>query len=127
MKLRFKDNSLRFRLAQSELAMLIGAGRIEKTIYFGPDEDASLTYALEHRFSSKSASIRYQASEVTVVLSTAEVSTWQDSDQVGIYATLDLGPRGALEILVEKDYACLDLSDGENIDTFPNPKACALQ
>jgi hypothetical protein len=124
MKLRITDNSLRFRVTQSELATLIEAGRIEKTIHFAADEYSRLTYALEHHPSSAAARLRYRALDVTVVLSTKEVQTWGKTDQVGIYATVDLGEYGNLDILVEKDFACLDLSDAENVDTFPNPNAC---
>lgn len=47
---------------------------------------------------------------------------WAQSDQVGIYVTLDLGLHGNLDLVVEKDFACMDLSDADNLDTFPNPK-----
>ena len=125
MKLRIKGNSLRFRVTRSELAKLIDTGRIGETIFFSPDEYSSLTYALELQPSSNSATLRYRQSEIVIVLSTQEVGGWADSDRVGIYATLDLGARGTLDLLVEKDFACLDLSDAENVDTFPNPNAGA--
>jgi hypothetical protein len=32
---------------------------------------------------------------------------------------------GQLEIAVEKDWACLDKDEAENVDTFPNPNAGA--
>jgi hypothetical protein len=125
MKLRIKGNSLRFRVTRSELAKLIDTGRIGETIFFSPDEYSSLTYALELQPSSTSATLRYRQSEIAIVLSTQEVKVWAESDRVGIYATLDLGARGTLDLLVEKDFACLDLSDAENVDTFPNPNAGA--
>jgi hypothetical protein len=126
MKLRIKGNSLRLRVTQSDLVSLVDTGRIQETIYFGPDEQSKLTYALEHHPSIPSPTIRFNAPEISVVLSTKEVSSWRESDQVGIYAAVDLGTRGSLEILVEKDFACLDLSDADNIDTFPNPNAGAV-
>jgi len=126
MKLRIKDNSLRFRVTQSEMVGLIETGRIEKTVFLGPDEKSRWTYALEHQPSSTCATLRYEAPELTVVLSTADVRTWGPSDEVGIYATVDLGAHGNLDILVEKDYACLDSSDANNHDTFPNPAICAV-
>ena len=125
MKLRIKGNSLRFRVTQSELAKLVDTGRIEETIFFSPDGNSSLTYALELQPSSTSATLRYRQSEIVIVLSTQEVGVWADSGRVGIYAAVDLGARGTLDLLVEKDYACLDLSDAENVDTFPNPNAGA--
>ena len=41
MKLRIKGNSLRFRVTQSELAKLVELGRVEETIYFGPEPDGA--------------------------------------------------------------------------------------
>jgi hypothetical protein len=126
MKIRIKGNSLRFRVTQSELARLIDEGRIDETIYFSPSEDSRLTYVLEHRSSSSSTTLRYQPPEVAIVLSSTDLRAWAESDQVGIYAAADLGIHGVLDLLVEKDFACLDLSDAENKDTFPNPSADAV-
>jgi hypothetical protein len=126
MKIRIKGNSLRFRVTQSELARLMDEGRIDETIYFSPSEDSRLTYVLEHQSSSSSTSLRYQPPEVAIVLSTVDLRVWGESDQVGIYASADLGIHGVLDLLVEKDFACLDLSDAENKDTFPNPAAGAV-
>lgn len=126
MKIRIKGNSLRFRVTQSELARLIAEGRIDETIYFSPFENSRLTYVLEHQACLLSTTLRYQPPEVAIVLSTADLKLWGESNQVGIYAATDLGIHGVLDLLVEKDFACLDLSDAENIDTFPNPSAGAV-
>jgi hypothetical protein len=126
MKIRIKGSSLRFRVTQSELARLTSEGRIDETIYFSPSEDSRLTYALEHQSSSASTTLRYQPPEVAIVLSTADLRHWAESNQVGIYGAADLGIHGVLDLLVEKDFACLDLSDAENIDTFPNPASGAV-
>jgi hypothetical protein len=32
-----------------------------------------------------------------------------------------MGSYGFLDVLIEKDFACLDRNDKENEDTFPNP------
>jgi hypothetical protein len=117
---------LRLRVTRSELTRLIDTGHIEETIYFGSSEGSRLTYALEHEPNLTGATIRYQPSEVAVVLPEAEAIAWAESDLVGIYATVDLGPRGTLDLIVEKDFACLDLSDADNLDTFPNPSATGI-
>jgi hypothetical protein len=41
--------------------------------------------------------------------------------EVGIYASCQLDRGQKLEILVGKDFACLDLSDADDEDIFPNP------
>jgi hypothetical protein len=126
MKLRITGKSLRLRLTQSELAKLVDRGHIEETTYFGPGEDSGLTYAMEQRPSSTDTSLQYRERELTVILSTSEFKAWAETNQVGIYATVDLGARGDLDVIVEKDFACLDLSDADNMDTFPNPNAGAV-
>ena len=39
---------------------------------------------------------------------------------------VDLGSNEGPDIIVEKDFACLDLSDADNHDTFPNPQLGAV-
>ena len=123
MKLRIKGNSLRLRLLQSELAKFLDTGRIEETIQFTPADDANLTYSLGHDRSTSSIAVRYADRAIAVALPTADAESWAKSKQVGIYASVDLGSKGRLEVGVEKDFACLDLGDGENVDTFPHPSA----
>jgi hypothetical protein len=126
MKLRIKGNSLRIRVTRSELMKLIDTGHIEETIYFSSDEQSRLTYALEHESGLNSPTVRYQLPEVVIVLPKKEAATWAESNQVGIYASVDLGPLGPLDLIVEKDFACLDLSDADNLDTFPNPNVAGI-
>jgi hypothetical protein len=102
---------------------LIDTGRVEETIYFGSSEGSKLTYVLEQEPNLTGATLRYQPPKVVVVLPKDEATAWAKSDLVGIYATVDLGPVGSLDLIVEKDFACLDLSDAGNLDTFPNPDA----
>lgn len=120
MKLRIRGNSLRLRVSRSETALLMQAGRIEETIRFGAENDAKLTYALEHSDAKPEISVRYQSSEVTVTVPTEEARRWSEGDQVGLYCDFAIGGE-ALAVLVEKDFACLDGSDADNKDTFENP------
>jgi len=121
MKLRIKGNSVRLRLTRSEVAKLLAIGHIEETIHFSPQEQSRLTYSLRVKPDLSSATLRYQPPEIAVVLPTKEATTWAKDNQVGIYATVDLGLCGILDLLVEKDFACLDGSDADNLDTFENP------
>jgi hypothetical protein len=125
MKLRIEGNSLRLRVSRSELARFQAGGRIEETIHFSAAPDATLTYALESALKPSPVAVRYGSREVTVVLSKDRARIWGDQGEVGVYTTLDLGPAGSLEIVIEKDFACLDRSDEDNSDTFVNPLAGA--
>lgn len=126
MKLRIKGNSLRLRVSQSDVAALIETGRIEETIYFAPGPACSWTYALTLQESLNQAEVFFQPLEVVVALPRERARAWAEGEQVGIYQDIDLGARGALSLIVEKDFACLDETDEANRDAFPNPKAQAV-
>lgn len=126
MKLRIRGNSLRYRITRSELAKLMASGRIEETVHFSCNEQYRFTYALEHDLDVGLPTVRCQLSEVVVVLPEEQARSWAEGDVVGIYHAVNLGVRGLLELIVEKDFACLDGNDAENRDTFPNPNAGAI-
>jgi hypothetical protein len=123
MKLRINGNSLRLRVSRSELARFQSGQRIEETIHFNAAPEAKLTYALEFALQPAPVKVRYGLNEVTVILSEARARIWGVEGEVGVYDTLDVGSAGSLDVIVEKDFACVDRSDNENSDTFPNPHA----
>jgi hypothetical protein len=120
MKLRINGDSLRLRVGPSELARLMETGRIEETIRFGLEDEARLTYALEVG-GVDALSVRHKGTRVAVILPSKSAWAWANGGDVGVYGSVGV-LNGQLEIAVEKDWACLDKSDGENADTFPNPK-----
>jgi hypothetical protein len=121
MKLRIRGNSLRYRTTRSEVAKLIDAGRIEETVFFAAG-DCKLTYALElgREEQQRFLELSYQPSEIVIVLPTEQARAWAEGNIVGIYHSVDLGTRGILELIVEKDFACLEGADAADVDTFPN-------
>jgi hypothetical protein len=60
---------------------------------------------------------------VTVSLSDVQAVQWGQEREVGVYSTLVLNPSISLEVMIEKDFACLDRNAKENEDTFENPRA----
>ena len=123
MKLRIKGNSLRLRISRSEVDRLLRRERLEETIHFAPHADAKLTYALEQASSVSVPTVRYTGKEVTVLIPAGLADTWCTTDMVGIAEQVDLGTFGSLELVIEKDFACLDRNEEENRDTFANPHA----
>jgi hypothetical protein len=123
MKLRIKGNSLRLRVSRSEVARLLKRDRLEETIHFAPEANANFTYALQQEPSVSAPTVRYTENRVTVLIPVDQANTWCLTDQVGIAGNVRLGSLGSLDLLIEKDFACLDRSDEDNHDTFANPKA----
>jgi hypothetical protein len=122
MKLRIKGNSLRLRLGPAEVEQLLATGWVEETIRFAAGESAKLTYALELTDASDGVSLRYLSGEVTVLLAREQALRWARGGEVTIAGAVVVGQE-LLELLVEKDFACLDRMGREKEDTFPNPKA----
>jgi hypothetical protein len=110
------------RLLRTEVTQLVQQRRVQETLYLGPEEGLALTYALTVENAAAEIQLRYTPVEITIVLPSALAEEWATSEQVGLYGSADVGPRGNIELLVEKDFACLDRKDPDNLDTFPNPK-----
>jgi len=126
MKLRIKGNSIRLRVSRSELERFLSGNRIEETVHFAPETDARLIYALESARQAVPVVVRYQPQAVTVVLSEDQARIWSGENEIGVYTSVEIGAAGALEVIVEKDFACLDRSDEDNTDTFVNPNVSAV-
>lgn len=125
MKLRIQGDALRLRVSPSEMKRLVCDGRLAETIHFGAGDTATLTYALEHNADEPAIRMRYEGGEITVLLPSKAMRAWADGDDVGLYTTFATGAE-AVELAIEKDFACLDKSDEQNEDTFPNPHQGAV-
>jgi hypothetical protein len=123
MKLRVQGSSLRLRISRSDLKVFLEAGLLEETTCFGRERGAELTYALERDKTRQTVAVESSPHRVAVILPDEIVENWAATEQVGISARIDLGIRGTLSVLVEKDFACLDRNEEDNADTFPNPLA----
>jgi len=126
MKLRIKGDSLRLRVSRSEHDRILCGERVEDTIHFSSDPDAKLTYSLEKASHGASTGVHYSTGQITVLLAKDDLGTWGDPSQVGIYTSVGIGSENSLELVIEKDYACLDRNDEDNADTFENPHAGAI-
>jgi hypothetical protein len=123
MKLRIKGNSLRLRVSRSEVARLLAGECLKDTIHFAPEASAKFTYALQQEPLVSRTTVQYATNKVTILIPADRATAWGLTDQVGIAEDISLGDIGTLALLIEKDFACLDRSDEDNQDTFPNPSA----
>ena len=125
MKLRIMGDSLRLRVSRSEVAKLLAGDCLEETIHFTPEAVAKFTFALQQETSLSRPTVQYTDSRVAVLIPAEQANAWGATDQVGIAEDISLGSFGSLALLIEKDFACLDRSEEDNEDTFPNPNAGA--
>jgi len=113
---------MRLRVLRPELSRLVETGSIEERVYFTPSDQSAFTYALKLESGLSNVQLRYERAKITVILPAEIATRWADNNEVGIYAAVDLEKQGRLDIIVEKDFACFDLSDADDKDTFPNPQ-----
>jgi hypothetical protein len=125
MKLRIKGNSMRLRISPSEVLRLLAGECLEETIHFAPEASAKFTYTLQQQTSLGSPVVQYSENKVSILIPADQAKAWGLTDQVGIAEEINLGNFGSLSLLIEKDFACLDQSEEDNQDTFPNPNAGA--
>ena len=94
-------------------------GRVENATTFGSSE---LKYAVVTS-TGESVVADLRDNEITVSVPAETIAEWAGSEQVGIEAC-QAGRGGELQILIEKDFACLKPRHGEDdADTFENPLA----
>ena len=126
MKLRIKGNSLRLRVTPSEVKQLLRNGGIREHVQLTPNPKDRLTYAVVSSPSGPKTTVAYQFGDITISVPEIQLERWAGSDDVGVYSDVALGDDEGLSVAIEKDFACLDRSDTENEDTFPNPNLPAV-
>jgi hypothetical protein len=123
MKLRLQSNSIRLRLKRGEVEQLAKTGCVEEKIIMGSGLEETFHYILESSRAVSSPQAHLKKNGLVVQLPVEAVSRWAAGDEVGMEAILPAGDRGRLQVLVEKDFACLNGSEEQNAGTFPNPLA----
>ncbi len=114
MKIRIKDNSIRFRLTQSEVTELGTSGLISGYTEF-PGQ--TFTYAIE-RTEEGILSAAFAENRMVLKMPATMIEEWMTSDRIGFD-----GQTGKVTILVEKDFVCLDNTLEDQSDNYPNPNA----
>ena len=98
-------------------------GRLEEQIFLGTGGDEIFRYVLESTSAVSTTKAVLTPRAVIVQVPPEAVTRWASSDQTGIEGEQPVAHQATLRILIEKDFACIDGTDEENLDTFPNPLA----
>lgn len=118
VKLRILGNSIRLRLARSEVERVAGLGVVEDAVRFGPGE--VLRYRLE---AGDAPAAHFTGDSLVVRLPKTEILGWAGSEEaVSLEAEQPIGSDETLSLLVEKDFECLVPREDEDAgDLFTNP------
>lgn len=121
MKLRIRDNTLRFRLTQTEVEALRTGIAVEAATRF--PAGATFIYRLEPT-DAASLSARFERGTVSVSLPNSLVGPWAAGTDEGITGQQSIPDAAPLRVSVEKDFACLKPRDpAEDRDAFPHPRS----
>jgi hypothetical protein len=112
MKIRIKSNSLRYRLTRSDVAKLAAEGCLEDKVNFG---DRSLIYEIRLADDNR-LSASFCNDTISLAISKSMITELENTDRVGFEDVV-----GNLQLLVEKDFTCLDNVDEDQSDNYPNP------
>jgi len=125
MKLRIRQNTIRLRLKQSEVARIeSGQAIVEETRFPG----SVLTFSLQVS-DNGATSANFEQGKLAIRVPADDVTRWARSDQVSIVAEQAVDGSDTLSLLIEKDFKCLSPGHhrpGEDdADTYPHPDAVA--
>src|ERR1700749_5806 len=104
MKLRIEGNSLRLRVTQAELNRLKSGGEVAEIIHFGPELQGNLRYTLVTAEQLLPVMVSFNNSAIAVSIAPKEFESWLEESRDGIYAKLETGATGPLEVILEKDF-----------------------
>ena len=123
MKIRIKGNSVRYRLTQGEVKTLGTTGFLAEETCFGPGEEQTFTYALQTKDGIDGLEATFHSGKITLFIPSAAAKIWPGEDRVGFENKVEVAPGVSLSLLLEKDFACLDNTQEDQADHYPNPKA----
>ncbi len=119
MKIRMLGNSIRLRLSQQEVQLLLDKGEVMESVHFA---NAVLHYSLQKQAIEQIA-CDFQNNHIKVTIPEAIVKKWATTEQVGVETIIQNSNDTSLKILIEKDFKCLTARPGEDeSDLFPNPE-----
>lgn len=122
MKLRIRDNSIRVRLTQGEVDALRTDGLVQARTGFPGGR--AFSYVVESSPASVTLGALFSDNKMSVRIPETSVLAWATSEQVSIAGEQLLDDGEFLNILIEKDFACLAPREGEDeADMYPHPQS----
>ena len=120
MKLRIKGNSIRIRLAKTEVEKLCKEGLLQEQTNFA---NGLFIYSLQKN-NDENIEAGFTNNQLAVTIPSRLIEGWETNNTIGFDNRLADGNFPALYILIEKDFKCIDNSIEDQSDNFENPKTC---
>ena len=89
--------------------------KICESVNFGSSSMFSFTLAVAE---IEKTDVKYVHSTIFIILPKSSVDTWIQTDQVGIEEVIEFENGETLQLLIEKDFPCIDRENEDKSDTF---------
>lgn len=119
MKIRIKGNFVRYRLTKTEVETFCEMGYYQETTQFN---EKTFTYALKAKEGLEGLGAEFKDDTITLLVPPAEQDKWANSKRVGYMNSIVLKNGQKLQLLLEKDFVCLDEVEEDQSDNYPNPR-----
>ena len=122
MKIRIKGNVVRFRLSKSEVAAFAEDGFVEEKTEFG---NGTFKYSVITT-DNKAMSADFINGSIILYVPKDLLEVWAATNQVSVVYDLPVSNGRFLNLLLEKDFKCIDaIATEDQSDYFENPaKSC---
>ncbi|MDC6406287.1 MULTISPECIES: DUF7009 family protein [Maribacter] len=119
MKIRIQGNTVRYRLTKSEVETLAQTGYYKEETLFG---ERTFVYAIKADQAIPELHADYVNDTITMYLNKDKSSAWPKNEIVGFSSEIKTSNGNTLSLLLEKDFVCMDNTDEDQSDNYPNPK-----
>ena len=119
MKLRIQENTIRIRLAKSEISLLSERGFVEEKTVFGQGNE--FRYRVEITSGHSQLRALIEPFQIIIALPEDLGKEWVETDRVGLEEILE-NEAGGLSIVIEKDFQCLHREGEDKQDLYAHPK-----
>ncbi len=118
MKIRIKDNSIRFRLTKSDVTQLKAEGIVTSKTIISPQH--IFKYALKVAQDASHISASFDSETIMMIIPKHQATIITDTDEITIQGFQKNGEEGDLFLLIEKDLQCLDETHEDQSDMYEN-------
>ncbi len=120
MKIRIRNNSVRFRLTKSEVSKLSSTGSIQSVTDLS---NKSFIYAVNSKNDIEEMSVALEANGIILNIPDKFLADWAINDKMGFYGEQLNKSGSTTKLVLEKDFVCLDATAEDQSDNYENPKS----
>ncbi|WP_026915826.1 DUF7009 family protein [Christiangramia portivictoriae] len=122
MKIRIRGNSVRFRLTKTEVEQLCQERSIEERTNFTTQDFIYEVKATE----IDELNIQFDSNKISLQISNALLKNWDTDQRIGFSHTISTTNGKSIDLLLEKDFTCLEDRGEDESENYPNPKTLSL-